>query len=166
MRGSLQGALGSAQIANASVGSGGDIRFSAPVTSAASRPSNFYGDDHGNEMRGTVTVVGRSPAHSQELAGRAAARNGTPQEPTRSGYKPEPPSQDAELRTSRRRRMSRLSFRTWAINFDVGGKHSGHAHAQSDGRPIVRHDPKPCVPLEISVSQSARKVFVSPRRRS
>ncbi|MBA3804713.1 MAG: amidohydrolase family protein, partial [Acidobacteria bacterium] len=61
LRGSMQGALGSAQIANASVGASGDIRFSAPVNAGGlTTEATFTGTITGNEMRGTVTVVGRS----------------------------------------------------------------------------------------------------------
>jgi hypothetical protein len=62
LRGSIQGALGSAQIANASVGASGDIRFTAPVqVGGLTTEATFTGTITGNEMRGTVTVVGRSP---------------------------------------------------------------------------------------------------------
>ncbi|HZG52081.1 MAG TPA: hypothetical protein VEZ40_08090, partial [Pyrinomonadaceae bacterium] len=50
---------GSAQIANASVGASGDIRFTAPVTTGTqTTEANFNGTISGNEMRGTVTTVG------------------------------------------------------------------------------------------------------------
>ncbi len=62
LRGSLQGALGSAQIANASVSAGGEIRFTAPVTiGGEATEATFTGTITGNQMRGTVQAVGRSP---------------------------------------------------------------------------------------------------------
>jgi imidazolonepropionase-like amidohydrolase len=62
LSGSMQSALGSAEIANASVGASGDIRFTAPVTiGGETTEATFSGTITGNEMRGTVTIVGRSP---------------------------------------------------------------------------------------------------------
>jgi hypothetical protein len=62
LSGSIQGALGSAQIANASVGASGDIRFTAPLTiGGLTTEATFSGTVTGNEMRGTVQVVGGSP---------------------------------------------------------------------------------------------------------
>jgi hypothetical protein len=62
LTGSIQGSLGSAEIANASVGAGGEIRFTAPLTiGGQTTEATFTGTISGNEMRGTVQVVGRSP---------------------------------------------------------------------------------------------------------
>jgi imidazolonepropionase-like amidohydrolase len=62
LSGSIQGTLGSAEIANASVGTTGDIRFTAPLTiGGQTTEATFSGTISGNEMRGTVQVVGRSP---------------------------------------------------------------------------------------------------------
>jgi imidazolonepropionase-like amidohydrolase len=64
LTGSMQGQLGSGQIANGSV-SGSDIRFSAPVTltGAGSQTTEalFNGAINGNEISGTVQIVGRGP---------------------------------------------------------------------------------------------------------
>jgi imidazolonepropionase-like amidohydrolase len=62
LRGSLQGALGTAQIANASASSSGEISFTAPVNiGGQTTEASFTGTISGNEMRGTVQIVGRSP---------------------------------------------------------------------------------------------------------
>ncbi len=62
LRGSIQGALGSAQIANANAGAGGDLRFTAPVTvGGQTTEATFNGTITGNEVRGSVQVIGRSP---------------------------------------------------------------------------------------------------------
>ncbi|HKS29737.1 MAG TPA: amidohydrolase family protein [Pyrinomonadaceae bacterium] len=62
LSGSIQGALGSAEIANASAGANGEIRFTAPLTiGGQTTEATFTGTISGNEMRGTVQVVGRSP---------------------------------------------------------------------------------------------------------
>ncbi len=62
LQGSIQGTLGSAQIANGSIGSSGDIRFTVPVTiGGQTTEATFTGAITGNEMRGTVQIVGRSP---------------------------------------------------------------------------------------------------------
>jgi hypothetical protein len=62
LRGSMQGALGAGSISNASVGPAGEIRFTVPVTvGGQTTEATFSGTITGNEMRGTVQVVGRSP---------------------------------------------------------------------------------------------------------
>lgn len=62
LSGSIEGGFGSAQIANASVGATGDIRFTAPLTiSGQTTEATFSGTITGNEMRGTVQVTGGSP---------------------------------------------------------------------------------------------------------
>jgi imidazolonepropionase-like amidohydrolase len=59
LSGTIQGDFGSAQIANASVGTSGDIRFTVPVTTGTqTTEATFNGTIQGNEMRGTVTTVG------------------------------------------------------------------------------------------------------------
>jgi imidazolonepropionase-like amidohydrolase len=59
LRGTMQGALGSGQISNGSIGSGGDVQFTASVTMAAgTEEARFTGTVTGNVMRGTVAVVG------------------------------------------------------------------------------------------------------------
>jgi imidazolonepropionase-like amidohydrolase len=62
LSGGIQGDLGSAQIANASVSPAGEIRFTAPVTyQTQTNEATFVGTVTGNEMRGTVSVVGGDP---------------------------------------------------------------------------------------------------------
>jgi imidazolonepropionase-like amidohydrolase len=59
LSGTIQGDFGSAQIANASVGTNGDIKFTVPVTTGTqTTEATFTGTINGNEMRGTVTTVG------------------------------------------------------------------------------------------------------------
>lgn len=59
LSGSIQGDFGSAQIANASVGTSGDIKFTVPITTGTqTTEATFTGTISGNEMRGTVTTVG------------------------------------------------------------------------------------------------------------
>lgn len=59
LRGTLQGALGSAQIANGSIGEEGDFRFTAAVTlGAGTEEATFDGTLSGNTIRGTVQIVG------------------------------------------------------------------------------------------------------------
>lgn len=59
MSGSIQGDFGSAQIANASVGATGDIKFTVPITTGTqTTEATFTGTIEGNAMRGTVTTVG------------------------------------------------------------------------------------------------------------
>lgn len=59
LSGSIQGDFGSAQIANASIGAAGDIKFTVPITTETqTTEATFTGTISGNEMRGTVTTVG------------------------------------------------------------------------------------------------------------
>ena len=59
LSGTIQGDFGSAQIANASVGASGDIKFTVPITTGTqTTEATFTGTITGNEMRGTVTTVG------------------------------------------------------------------------------------------------------------
>lgn len=61
LRGNIQGSLGSADISNASLGAGGDLRFTVPVTlGQTSEEATFTGSLTGNVMRGTVQVTGHA----------------------------------------------------------------------------------------------------------
>lgn len=62
LRGSIQGPLGSAQIANASLSANGELRFTVPITiGGQTTEAQFTGTLTNNQMRGTVQTVGRSP---------------------------------------------------------------------------------------------------------
>jgi imidazolonepropionase-like amidohydrolase len=62
LHGSIQGALGAVEIANASWGPAGEISFSAPVTfEGQTTEANFTGTVTGNEMKGSVNITGRVP---------------------------------------------------------------------------------------------------------
>jgi hypothetical protein len=83
LRGSIQGGFGSAEIANASAGSGGDIRFTVPATfEGQTAEATFTGKITGNEMQGAVNVVGRAPGSF------TGTRAGTPPPPSAA---PTPP---------------------------------------------------------------------------
>jgi imidazolonepropionase-like amidohydrolase len=59
LRGTIQGALGSSQISNGSVGANGELQFTASVTMAAgTEEARFTGTIAANVIRGTVAVVG------------------------------------------------------------------------------------------------------------
>lgn len=76
VRGSMQGALGSVDLANASVGPAGDIRFTAPVTlESQTTEVTFTGTITGNEMRGAVNITGRAPG---SFTGRRASAPAPP----------------------------------------------------------------------------------------
>jgi imidazolonepropionase-like amidohydrolase len=81
LRGSMQGALGSVDIGNASVGPSGDIRFTAPVTlEGQTTEATFTGTMTGNEMRGAVNITGRAPGSftGRRAAAPAPTPSGTP----------------------------------------------------------------------------------------
>jgi imidazolonepropionase-like amidohydrolase len=62
LRGSMQGPLGSAELANGTTGEGGDIRFTVPITfEGQTAEATFAGKITGNQIQGTVNVVGRAP---------------------------------------------------------------------------------------------------------
>jgi imidazolonepropionase-like amidohydrolase len=62
LRGSIQDGLGNNEIANASASSGGEIRFTVLTTlEDQTAEATFTGKVTGNEMKGTVNVVGRDP---------------------------------------------------------------------------------------------------------
>jgi hypothetical protein len=79
LRGSIQGALGSGEISNASLDPGGDFRFTVPVTlEGQTTEATFTGKLAGNEMQGSVTFVGRAPgtfSGSRAQAAPAIAEN-------------------------------------------------------------------------------------------
>ena len=60
LRGSIEGPLGSGEIANASTTP--DLRFTVPVNiEGQTKEATFVGTSSGNELRGTVTVEGQTP---------------------------------------------------------------------------------------------------------
>jgi imidazolonepropionase-like amidohydrolase len=62
LSGSMQGGLGSSEIANGSAGTSGEVRFTVSVNlEGQAAEATFSGRMTGNEMQGTVTVVGRAP---------------------------------------------------------------------------------------------------------
>jgi imidazolonepropionase-like amidohydrolase len=59
LRGTMQGALGSADINNGSIGANGDLRFTVSVTlGGTSEEATFTGTLTGNVVRGAVQIVG------------------------------------------------------------------------------------------------------------
>jgi hypothetical protein len=79
LRGSIQGALGSAQIANASVSQSGEMRFTVPVTlGGQTTEATFTGTITANGMRGTAQVVGGAPGTFTGTRPNAAPNATTP----------------------------------------------------------------------------------------
>jgi imidazolonepropionase-like amidohydrolase len=115
LRGSLQGELGATQIANASIGPTGEIRFTASLTfEGQTHEANFTGTVMGNEMRGSVQIVGLSPSTfngTRPTSSPAATPTRTPSPPA-AGTTPAqlgaPPANTDSLTG------------TWAINLTVG----------------------------------------------
>jgi hypothetical protein len=108
LHGSLSGALGSAQIANANVSPGGELRFTAPVTTGGqTTEATFTGTITGNQMRGTVQTTGRSPGTftgARSVPTPSTPPSSTPS-PTPSGT---PPARDDNLSG------------TWTLTLAVG----------------------------------------------
>jgi imidazolonepropionase-like amidohydrolase len=108
LRGSIQGGLGSSEIANASSGASGDIRFTVPATfEGQTAEATFAGQITGNEMRGTVNVVGRAPGSF------TGTKAGVPAQPIAS---PTPSETRPAVSAN-----SGLSG-TWLINLVVGNQ--------------------------------------------
>jgi len=60
--GSIAGVLGSGEISNASIGASDELRFTVPLNlEGQTKEATFTGTLSGNEIRGTVTVVGQAP---------------------------------------------------------------------------------------------------------
>ena len=60
--GSISGALGAGEIANASTTPAGEVRFSVPLEiEGQTKEATFAGTVSGDQMRGSVTVVGMAP---------------------------------------------------------------------------------------------------------
>jgi hypothetical protein len=111
LRGSLQGELGTAQIANASASQSGEIRFSAPINlGGQTTEANFTGAITGDEMRGTVQVVGRSPG---TFTGTRPA-GPSPSPPARSTPAPQPQPGDSASNA-----VADLSG-TWTLTINFG----------------------------------------------
>ncbi|HEX8773655.1 MAG TPA: amidohydrolase family protein [Pyrinomonadaceae bacterium] len=122
LRGSIQGALGSAQIANASVGAAGDIRFTAPVNvGGLTTEATFTGTITGNEMRGTVTVVGRSPGSftGTRPGGPPAA---APPRPAATPTPATPPATPPSTPPATTATAAGDLSGTWVITYDVNGQ--------------------------------------------
>jgi len=76
LRGSIQGALGTAQIANGSIGANGEFKFTASITTSETEEATFAGTLTGAAMRGTVTVVGQDPGSFTGTRGTGRPRGG------------------------------------------------------------------------------------------
>ena len=62
LSGSIAGLLGTGEISNASVSAANEVRFSVPLQiEGQTREATFTGTVSGDEIRGTVTVVGSAP---------------------------------------------------------------------------------------------------------
>jgi imidazolonepropionase-like amidohydrolase len=102
LTGTMQGALGTAQIANASVGAAGDIRFTAPVTiGGQTSEANFTGTITGNQMRGTVQIVGRASGSFTGTRPGSTAPGATPSPST------PPASKDLNAKDAKGKRKGR-----------------------------------------------------------
>jgi len=62
LTGSIAGVLGTGEISNASMSAGGEVRFTVPLNiEGQTKEATFAGPLTGDEIRGTVTVVGMTP---------------------------------------------------------------------------------------------------------
>ena len=85
--GSLQGALGSAEFQNGTIGADGELRFTATVTlKQGTDEATFIGTLDGDALRGRLSMVGRTPG---TFSGTRPQRQGAP--PAGSGNPRTPP---------------------------------------------------------------------------
>jgi adenine deaminase len=62
LEGTIAGTLGTGQISNASTSSSGEVRFTVPLeVEGQTKEATFVGTVSGDQIRGTVTVVGAAP---------------------------------------------------------------------------------------------------------
>jgi imidazolonepropionase-like amidohydrolase len=75
VRGTLQGSLGSTQISAGTIDQAGNIRFTSPITAQTTEEATFTGTVNGNQMSGTMTIIG------EPSGGRFAGTRGTASRP-------------------------------------------------------------------------------------
>jgi hypothetical protein len=115
LRGSIQGALGSGQISSASISQSGDMRFTVPINiGGLTTEATFNGTISGNDMRGSVQVVGRSPGSF--TGARAAGSSPAARPNTQQSAPVATPSQPATPPSA----QAIDPAGTWNINFVIG----------------------------------------------
>jgi imidazolonepropionase-like amidohydrolase len=121
LSGSMQGTLGSGQLANGTV-TGGDVSFTVPVTLPAPATQTtdaiFNGTITGNEMRGSVQIVGRGPGtFTGTRAGGPPAPAGAPA----SGGTPRPGNTPPDATAAAQPSGAAASLAgTWTLNTSIG----------------------------------------------
>ncbi len=58
VRGTLQGSLGTTQISGGTIDPAGNIRFTSSITAQTTEEATFTGTINGNQMSGTMTIIG------------------------------------------------------------------------------------------------------------
>ena len=58
VRGTLQGALGTTQISGGTIDPAGNLRFTSSITAQTTEEATFTGTINGNQMSGTMTIIG------------------------------------------------------------------------------------------------------------
>lgn len=92
LRGSIQGALGSNEIADASVSESGEVRFTVPITfEGQTTEASFSGTITGNEMKGGVTITGRAPGTFTGTKATPSRPSAPPSELSSAGLKERSP---------------------------------------------------------------------------
>jgi imidazolonepropionase-like amidohydrolase len=121
LRGSIQGELGSAQIANASIQTSGELRFTVPVTvGGQTTEATFAGTITGNQMRGAAQTVGGQPGTFTGTRPGSAAPAATPT-PTPTPQQPQPgtPPPATTTTTAAAPGVANLSG-TWTLSLMLG----------------------------------------------
>ena len=123
LRGSIQGTLGTAEIANASVSPAGELRFTVRVTlGGQTTEATFNGTINGNTMRGTVQAVGQTPGTFTGTKPGAPSTQPTPAATPQPAPTPTrtPPAPTRTPTTTPAGTGTNLSG-TWTLAIAVGG---------------------------------------------
>jgi hypothetical protein len=121
LSGSMQGDLGTAQIANGSVSATGEFKFTAPISlGGQTTEATFTGTATGSEMRGSVQLTGGSGG-SGTFTG-ARPEGFTPGGGGGGGGNRRPPGAGGETAAPAAQTTAADLSGTWTLSVDLGGQ--------------------------------------------
>jgi hypothetical protein len=116
LSGSMQGDLGTAQIANGSASTAGEFKFTAPISLAGqTTEATFTGTATGSEMRGTVQLTGGS-------GGSGTFTGARPEGFAPGGGGRRPPGAGGETAAPAAQTTAADLSGTWTLSVDLGGQ--------------------------------------------
>jgi imidazolonepropionase-like amidohydrolase len=118
LSGSMQGDLGTAQIANGSVSAAGEFKFTAPISLAGqTTEATFTGTATGSEMRGSVQLTGGSGGSGTFTGARPEGFT-----PGGGGGNRRPPGAGGETAAPVAQAPAADLSGTWTLSVDLGGQ--------------------------------------------